>query len=249
MTAFLTLVCLLPIAQQPEKLSEAAREELKKFQGSWSIEGHDEEGAKLSKDELKGRTISFGTNVFLMRQKTAMLQIGNLKKIDPAKKTLNADIDKGNREGERLLGIYELNGDTLKMAFGTNDNRPTDFKPGADRIIYECKRVPIKDGESDLSGRYKSTSVDIAGRRLQYDAAIERVGDAYVVLYTVQGKLVYFGTGVRKGNIFALGWASQGRPGITLYQIEKGNRLVGEFADVGGPGFLGTETLTPISKE
>jgi uncharacterized protein (TIGR03067 family) len=248
MLTFVALACLVPMAQQPEKLSDVAREELKRFQGSWSIEGHDEEGAKLTKDELKGRTISFGTNVFLMRQKTAMVQIGKIK-LDPAKKTINANIEKGNREGDILPGIYELDGDSLKISFGTGDDRPKDFKPGADRIVYECKRVRMKDGESDLSGRYKSTSIDIAGRRLQYDAAIERVGDAYVVLYTVQGKLVYFGTGVRKGNVFALGWASQGRPGITLYHIEAGNRLVGEFADVGGPGFLGTETLTPIPKE
>jgi hypothetical protein len=42
---------------------------------------------------------------------------------------------------------------------------------------------------------------------------------------------------------------TQGRAGVTLYQIEEGNRMTGEFADVGGPGFLGTETLTPSPKD
>jgi hypothetical protein len=95
-----------------------------------------------------------------------------------------------------------------------------------------------------LSGKYKAESIDITGKRLLYDVTMERVGDSYVVLYTVQDKVVYFGTGIRKGNVFAMGWMSQGRPGVTLYQIEAPNRLVGEFTEVGGPGFLGTETLT-----
>ena len=36
---------------------------------------------------------------------------------------------------------------------------------------------------------------------------------------------------------------------INAEQIEEGNRLVGEFTEVGGPGFLGTETLTPLPKK
>ncbi len=251
MLPILGLLCLITVAQpsQPTDAAQeqvtAAKEELKKFQGTWKIELQEEDGKKLSEAELKGRTISFGSSLFLVRKKGAMEQIGKVK-IDPAKKSINATVDKGTHEGDLLPGIYELDGDTLKICLSTDgDSRPKDFKPGPDRLLMVCKRVPARTGEGDLSGKYKSDSVDVAGKHFRYDTTLERIGDAYLVLYSVQGKLVYVGTGVRKGNAFAVGWMSQGRAGVTLYQIEEGNRMVGEFADVGGPGFLGTETLTP----
>jgi uncharacterized protein (TIGR03067 family) len=234
---------------QPERLSDAAKEELKKFQGTWIVELQDDDGKKFSDDDLRGRSICFGMNLFLVRKKSSMEQIGKIK-IDPAKKSINASVEKGGREGDLLLGIYEFDGDKLKLCFSTDaEARPKEFKGGADKLLMICKRVPSKEGESDLSGIYKSISVDISGKRLQYETTIERMGDSYLVLYTVERKLVYFGTGVRKGNIFALGWMSQGRPGITLYQIRDGNQMVGEFTEVGGPGFFGTETLTPVPKQ
>jgi uncharacterized protein (TIGR03067 family) len=254
MLPILGLLCLTvgqpnqPIDAAQEQLN-AAKEELSKFQGSWTIELQEDDGKKLSEAELKGRTISFGSNLFLVRKKAAMEQIGKFK-IDHAKKSINVNVEKGPHAGDPLPGFYELDGDTLKICLSTDgDSRPKDFKGGPDRLLMICKRVPAKAGEKDLSGKYKSDSVDISGKHFRYDTTIERMGDAYLVLYAVQGKLVYFGTGVRKGNVFAVGWMSQGRAGVTLYQIEEGNRMVGEFADVGGAGFLGTETLTPAPKD
>jgi uncharacterized protein (TIGR03067 family) len=247
MAATLSLLCLMCIAQ-PDRPTDAAKEELKKLQGTWIVELQVDDGEKLADGDLKGRTISFGMNHFLVRHNAAMKQIGKIK-IDPGKQSINASIEKGDREGDLLPGIYELNGDTLKICLGTDDNRPKDLKAGANRLLIVCKRVAAKAGEADLSGKYKCDSVDIIGKRLRYDTTIERIGDSYLALYTVQGKLVYFGTGVRKGNVFAMGWMSQGRPGITVFQIEKGNRLVGEFTEIGGTGFFGTETLTPVPNE
>jgi uncharacterized protein (TIGR03067 family) len=247
MVPTLSLLCLMAVAQ-PERPTDAGKEELKKLQGTWKIEAQSDDGEKLSDADLKGRTISFGMNHFLVRHKAAMKQIGKIK-IDAGKKTMNATIDKGDHEGDLLPGIYELDGDTLKICLGTDDNRPKDFKAGANRVLIVCKRVPAKAGEGDLSGQYKCDSVDVTGKRLKYDTLIERIGDSYLALYFVQGKVIYFGTGVRKGNMFAMGWMSEGRPGITVYQIEEGNRLVGEFTEIGGPGFFGTETLTPVQKK
>ena len=249
MVPIFSLLCAMTVAQPVDAASQAAdaaKEELKKFQGTWKIEAQDEDGKTLSAAGLKGRTISFGSSLFLVRKKGSMEQLGKIK-IDPAKKTINANVEKGTHEGDLLPGIYEFDGESLKICLSTDgDSRPRDFKPGADRLLMICKRLTVKGNESDLSGKYKSDSVDITGKRFQYDTAVERIGDAYLVLYTVQGKLIYFGTGVRKGSSFAVGWTSQGRAGVTLYQIEAGNRMVGDFADVGGPGFLGTETLIPV---
>jgi uncharacterized protein (TIGR03067 family) len=246
----LSVFCLL-FPLQPEAQSEAVKGELKKFQGSWQIELQVEDGQKLADADLKGRTISFGKTLFLVRHKLAMVQIGKLK-IDPAKdpKTINAVIEKGEHEGDILPGIYNLDGDTLKICLSTDgDSRPKEIKAGPKLLLIVCKRVPFKADEGDLTGNYEAESVDISGRKISYEAAFERVGDAYLVLYTVKGKVIYFGTGIRKGNVFAMCWMSAGQAGISVYQIEKGNRLVGQFTELGGPGFLGTETLTRMLKD
>ena len=254
-TTALSLTCLLFLALpvQPEQPPDAAKDELKKLQGTCQIELQEEDGTKLSEDELKGRTLSFGKNLFLMRQNAKMVQIGKLK-IDPSKspKTINAVIEKGAHEGDILPGIYQLEGDTLKVCLSTDgDARPREFKtePKSGRLLLVCKRLTVKADEGDLSGTYQSESVDITGKKTRYEAVIERVGDAYLVLYMVKGKIVYFGTGVRRGDVFALCWMSAGQAGISVYQIEKGNRLVGQFTELGGPGFFGTETLTRMLKD
>jgi uncharacterized protein (TIGR03067 family) len=246
----LSVFCLLfPV--QPDPQSDALKEELKRLQGTWQIELQDEDGKKLADDDLKGRTITFGKTLFLVRHQQAMVQIGKLK-IDPARdpKTINAVIEKGTHEGDILPGIYSLDGDTLKICLSTDgDSRPKEIKAGPKLLLLVCKRVPVKADEGDLSGNYQAVSIDITGKKISYEAAFERVGDAYLVLYTVKGKVVYFGTGIRQGNVFAMCWMSAGQAGISLYQIEKGNRLVGQFTELGGPGFFGTETLTRLLKD
>jgi uncharacterized protein (TIGR03067 family) len=258
MLPVITALCLLvlPARAQPEPQPEAdakTKEELKKLQGSWEIEHQELDGKKLAASDLKGRTICFGKAFFLVRQNTSMIQLGKLK-FDPSKspKTVNAMIEKGKQEGDIFPGIYELDGDTLKICFNTEgDERPKEFKTGpkSGLTLMVCKRIKVKAEEGDLTGEYRSESFDITGRKILYDASIERVGDAYLIAYKVGGKLVYMGVGIRKGKIFAIGWLSQGQVGISIYEIEKGNRLVGQFEGLGGPGFLGTEILTRVLKE
>jgi uncharacterized protein (TIGR03067 family) len=236
----------------PRNLDAASRDEFKKLQGSWEIEYQEVDGKKTEASEVKGRTICFSVNLFMLRQDKAMVQIGKLK-VDPAKspKTVNAFVEKGKQEGETLPGIYELNGDTLKICLNADGElRPKEFKstPKSGNTFMVCKRVKNKAEEGELNGDYRAETVDAVGRKLVYDASIERIGDAYLVVYSVNGKVIYYGTGLRNGNVFAMCWLSQGMAGISLYQIEKGPRLVGRFTGL-GDGFLGSETLTRMLKD
>src|SRR5438105_670862 len=104
----MTVLCLLFTAQ-PDRLSDAAKEELRKFQGTWKIELQEEDGKKLADADLKGRSISFGMNLVLTRHKAMAEQLAKVK-IDPGKKTINLNVDKGTREGDILPGIYEFDG-------------------------------------------------------------------------------------------------------------------------------------------
>jgi uncharacterized protein (TIGR03067 family) len=252
--AFGALCFLVLPGQVRQEPDPAVKEELGKLQGSWQVESQEENGKKLGEEELKGRTICFGQNLFLLRQNAKMIQLGKLK-IDPSKspKTINTIVEKGVREGDILPGIYHLDGDTLKICLNKDgEGRPKEFKtePKSGLTLMVCKRVQSKPAEGDLTGAYRAVSIDAAGNKISYDANIERIGDAYLVVYRAQGKVIYFGTGLRHGDVFAMCWMSPGQgAGITLYQIEKGQRLVGRFTELGGPGFLGTETLTRITED
>jgi hypothetical protein len=107
-----------------------------------------------------------------------------------------------------------------------------------------CQRIQTKDEQPDLSGVYRSESTEIDGSKHIADAIIERMGDAYVVTYKKNEAVAFLGIGIRKGDIFCMSWISQGQAGITLYQIEKGQRLVGQYTRLGGPGILSQEILT-----
>ena len=43
-----------------------------------------------------------------------------------------------------------------------------------------------------------------------------------------------------------MSWISQGQAGVTLYTIESGHRLVGQYSQLGGPGILSDEVLTRV---
>ncbi len=233
-------------AQPPEK---GIREELQRLQGGWQIELLEENGEKLSAADLKGRTILFGKDAFFMRRNNAVVQIGILK-LDPSKspKTANAVIVQGEGKGDIMLGIYELQGDELKLCFDKDgQERPKEFKtaPKTGQMLIVLKRIRPKGEEQDLTGAYRSETIEIDGSKHNADVTIDRVGDAYLVTYK-KGKAVGFiGIAIRKGDIFSMAWLSQGQVGVSVYQIEK-DKLVGQFTMLGGAGTLGQETLTRV---
>ena len=62
---------------------------------------------------------------------------------DPAKKTIDLVNTIGPRKGKTQLGIYELDGDTVKFCFaGPGKDRPTEFtaNDGSQRTLSAWKR-------------------------------------------------------------------------------------------------------------
>src|SRR5262249_14318310 len=89
--------------------------ELKKFQGTWSFESSEAGGQKLPADELKELILVFEGNKFTVKKGDQVVQVGT-EKIDPSKspKTVDVTITEGPEKGAVMLGIYEIDGDTLK---------------------------------------------------------------------------------------------------------------------------------------
>ena len=232
----------------PAPLDPKVQQELQRLQGAWQIEAQEENGEKLSADELKGRTLCFGRETYLLRHHNEVVQIAALK-LDPTKKikTVNALVVQGKQKGEIMLGIYERDGDKLKICLDlSGEARPKEFTAAADssRLLLVCKRIANKDNQPDLSGAYRSESTELDGSKHVSDVTIERMGDAYLVTYKKGEATVFMGVGIRKGDIFCMSWISAGQIGVTLYAIEKNHRMVGDYTRLGGPGILSREVLT-----
>src|SRR5262249_5294553 len=104
--AFLFLVAGGARADDGADGRDSARQELLKLQGTWQLQSP----AKADKE----RTLFIGGDVFLVREGDRIVQAGTLR-LSPAKKGVDAIVRKGQHEGNTMLGVYELKGDTLKF--------------------------------------------------------------------------------------------------------------------------------------
>ncbi len=112
------------------------------LQGSWKAVSYKENGKvdeKAAKDltfDFKGETFSFTW---------LDVKITGKVKIDSAKKPKTIDLSTEDAKGKGLYGIYELEGDTLKLCFG--EDRPTAFKTKAEskQWMVVLKREKKKD--------------------------------------------------------------------------------------------------------
>jgi len=250
--AVVSVLLVAGVGQTQTAQKEAAKRELQRLQGSWRVETSESNGDKTPVSELKDRTVFIGSDILLDRDGKKIIQIVKLK-LDPTKtpKTINATILKGENKGDVMLGIYELKGDTFRICFDPEgQNRPKEFKttPKSGQFMVECKRIPPPDQKlPDITGEYKSESMENEGGRLTAEVTIERFGDVYQVTYRKNGLIAYIGIGIRRGDTFSLCWGANNQVGLSVYQIEKG-RLVGQYTQLGNIGMLSQEVLTPKDK-
>jgi uncharacterized protein (TIGR03067 family) len=118
--------------------------ERKKLQGTWKIVAGNEAGKTLPPARVKGtKMVVAGDNMAVYEQDTKR---DMTFKLDPTKdpKTINMTITQGKGKGETSLGIYALEGDTLKIAFALPGKaRPTNFTPqqGSSEMLFVMKRA------------------------------------------------------------------------------------------------------------
>lgn len=114
------------------------KEEIEKLQGTWVIVEVEERGEKQKPDEGIGKLIVQGDKLIFLGE-----DLSRAFKLDPTTKPKAIDlvIDKG----EKVPGIYSLEGDQLKLAVNNkrSDERPTEFasKPDSNFAILTLRRV------------------------------------------------------------------------------------------------------------
>ena len=124
---------------------DTAKKEMARLEGAWSMVSGTADGQSLPEPSVKGgkrvardgvTTITLGGTVFFKAKFT----------IDPARKPKAIDytMTEGPTKGQTHLGIYELDGDTVKFCFASpGKERPQDFttKEGSGRTLSVWKRA------------------------------------------------------------------------------------------------------------
>jgi uncharacterized protein (TIGR03067 family) len=111
-----------------------------RIQGNWKVTEYATEGNQAVPQELRNFTVFVSANVILIEQgeRTNVARY----KLDPTKNPKAIDMTPlgGVDEGRRLLGIYELSGDNLKLCWTEKGERPKEFKGGASRTLIVLQR-------------------------------------------------------------------------------------------------------------
>jgi uncharacterized protein (TIGR03067 family) len=110
-----------------------------KIKGNWTMASAKKNGKDVPQEEFKGIKFTFDGDKMIMMMKDMKMEMPY--KIDPTKKPKEVDVTLP--DGKTGTGIYELDGDTLKIAHGeSGDPRPKDFvsKEGSNISVMVLKR-------------------------------------------------------------------------------------------------------------
>jgi uncharacterized protein (TIGR03067 family) len=123
---------------------DAVKKEMALLEGEWSMVSGEANGFTLPKETVESgkrvakdgeTTVTIGGQVYFKAKFT----------IDPTKKpkTIDYTMTEGPTKGKTQLGIYELEGDTVKFCFAApGQERPTEFtaKEDSQRTLSVWKR-------------------------------------------------------------------------------------------------------------
>jgi uncharacterized protein (TIGR03067 family) len=118
----------------------AAAADLKILQGGWTVSKLTmDDGTNLGDDVLKDIKMTFKDSKILMSMGGPM-PVEIALKLDPSKKPKHIDVKFPDND-EQAYGIYEISGDTVRIAASKNkDSRPKDFL-AKDAILIVLKRA------------------------------------------------------------------------------------------------------------
>ena len=127
MFPLLAVAGLLLAADAPK---DAANKELDRLQGTWVMESLEIDGKTVPADKIKDATLTIKGDRYITKT-GGKEYVARIARIDPSKKPKEIDMSfPSGPEGDKVAaGIYELDGDRLKLvrAQAAGQPRPTDF--------------------------------------------------------------------------------------------------------------------------
>jgi uncharacterized protein (TIGR03067 family) len=143
MRVFVALIVVLGLVRAGDA-QDAARKEMSRLEGKWSMVSGKSDGREMPKELVKtGRRVAKGGETTVEVGGRVLFKARF--RIDPAKKPKAIDytMTEGPTKGKTQLGIYELDGDTVKFCFAApGKERPTEFTAdeGSQRTLSVWKR-------------------------------------------------------------------------------------------------------------
>jgi uncharacterized protein (TIGR03067 family) len=136
------LVLLASVAAAATPLDDAAKKELGQFQGSWkAVSIQQADGRQAPLDEVQNTRLVVEGNKFTLTGKNST--IAGTFTVNPTKTPRTIDVLLTSKDGRetRLLGIYQIQGDTRKTYFAMPGiGRPTSFSSENGHIGFEWRR-------------------------------------------------------------------------------------------------------------
>ncbi len=135
-------VGLLRGADEPK--DDAVKKDWKGLQGNWAVVSIEVNGIKVPDDKIGGRNAAFKGDQYSIHDFRLTVTI------DPTKRPKTIDMvgKDGNGNPLSMVGIYDLEGDTLKICFAKPSTkvRPIQFetKPQTGESLIAYKRSPEK---------------------------------------------------------------------------------------------------------
>jgi uncharacterized protein (TIGR03067 family) len=119
----------------------AGDNDLEKLQGNWSVISAERKGRKVVEDERSRPKVTFNGNE-MSYEENGKVRKGTIQ-IDARTKPAQIDVKPGDgaEAGLTFPGIYEVDGDTLKLCVREKgQGRPTEFKGGEGLLFVTMKR-------------------------------------------------------------------------------------------------------------
>jgi uncharacterized protein (TIGR03067 family) len=140
-TNLVMLPLVVALLGAPAPNEDTAKEELKKFEGKWKLASANLDGEERKAEDLKTASLVVAGDEFTLKMGDETHK-GRFT-IDPKKKlkTIDVEFTEGALKGSKVLGIYEMEGDTRKSCFAEPDkDRPADLCAGKGKYVWVWKR-------------------------------------------------------------------------------------------------------------
>jgi uncharacterized protein (TIGR03067 family) len=140
-----SLIAILAISTGAAVAGGEAAKELEKLKGAWLVTGGEADGRALPDEEIKKKVIiRFTADTLSLAEERQKDKVELKYKLDPKQKPKAIDITPETAQRGVIRGIYQLEGDKLKICLGEPDKkRPLKFetKPGSGHKLMTLKRV------------------------------------------------------------------------------------------------------------